>query len=84
MNIINSIKRFVTKHYAPYKIDYYTTIEVPHGLFGREHKHVTVESHKSWTLRDALEWAACSLREEKVVIYKRHEEVARRGVVSEV
>lgn len=68
MNIINTIKRFITKHYAPYTVmyvdPYWDTVE---------------EVHYSWTFKDAVEWAACSLREEGVVIYKHHNLVAWRS-----
>ena len=64
---MNSIKRLVTKWFAPYTImyvdPYWETVE---------------EVHHAWTFEDALEWAACSLRDEEVVIYKHHNLVARR------
>ena len=37
------------------------------------------EVHYSWTLKDAVEWAACSLRDEQVEIYKYHNQVAWRS-----
>ena len=64
---MNSIKRLVTKWFAPYTImyvdPYWETVE---------------EVHHAWTFEDALEWAACSLRDEEVVIYKHHNLVASR------
>lgn len=65
---MNSIKRFLTKWFSPYTImyvdPYWETVE---------------EVHHSWTFKDALEWAACSLRDEEVVIYKYHNLVAGRS-----
>lgn len=65
--MLNTAKRLMTKWFAPYTImyvdPYWETVE---------------EVHHSWTYGDALEWAACSLRDEEVVIYKHHNLVGRR------
>jgi hypothetical protein len=66
--MLNALKRFALKWFSPYTIMYVNP------YFG----DVVYEVHHSWTFEDALEWAACSLREEEVVIYKYHNLVARR------
>jgi hypothetical protein len=63
--MLNAISKVITKWFAPYTVMYIDT-------YGK------IESHHSWTFKDAVEWAACSLREEEVVIYKYHNLVARR------
>jgi hypothetical protein len=68
--MINAIKKFLTVWFSPYTI-FFT------DRFGR------TEIHHSWTLRDAMEWAACSLRDESVCIYKHHNPVAARSITQE-
>lgn len=65
--MINAIKRFLTKWFAPYIIFFID----PFGEIS--------EVHFAWTLKDALEWAACSLREEEVEIFKNHNPIAYRS-----
>lgn len=55
---MNSIKRFALKYFSPYNIE-----------FINEHGDVVQTLH-AWTEQDAVEWAACSLREEAVIIRK--------------
>lgn len=81
MNIINSIKRYVTKHYAPYEIEFYRIAQ--DGIEG-EWIYTTTEIHHSWTLKDALEWMGCSLREEGVIIFRGGDMVAVRREANEV
>jgi len=63
--------KLLTKWFAPYTI-FFT------DCFGR------TEIHHSWTLRDALEWTACSLRDEVVCVYKHHNLVAARSIAQEI
>jgi hypothetical protein len=65
--MINLIKRFALKWFSPY-----TTMYI--GLDGE-----VTEVHYSWTYQDAVEWAACSLKEEQVEVYKYHNQVAWRS-----
>lgn len=55
---MNSIKRFALKYFSPYNIE-----------FINEYGDVVQTLH-AWTEQDAIEWAACSLRDEAVVIRK--------------
>lgn len=55
---MNSIKRFALKYFSPYNIE-----------FINEYGDVVQTLH-AWTEQDAVEWAACSLREEAVIIRK--------------
>lgn len=66
--MLNKAKRLLTEWFSPYTIMYVNP------YFG----DVVYEVHHSWTYKDALEWTACSLRDEEVVIYKYHNLVARR------
>ena len=66
--MLNKAKRLLTEWFSPYTVMYVNP------YFG----DVVYEVHHSWTYKDALEWAACSLRDEEVVIYKYHNLVGRR------
>ena len=55
---MNSIKRFALKYFSPYNIE-----------FINEYGDVVQALH-AWTEQDAVEWAACSLRDEAVIIRK--------------
>jgi hypothetical protein len=66
--MLNKAKRLLTEWFSPYTIMYVNP------YFG----DVVYEVHHSWTYKDALEWTACSLRDEEVVIYKYHNLVGRR------
>ena len=55
---MNSIKRFALKYFSPYNIE-----------FINEYGDVVQTLH-AWTEQDAIEWAACSLRDEAVIIRK--------------
>jgi hypothetical protein len=69
--MMNALKKFLTVWFSPYTI-FFT------DRFGRS------EVHYAWTLADALEWAACSLRDEDVCIYKYHNPVAARSITEEI
>lgn len=66
--MLNKAKRLLTEWFSPYTVMYVNP------YFG----DVVYEVHHSWAYKDALEWAACSLRDEEVVIYKYHNLVGRR------
>ena len=70
------IRKVALQYFSPYNIE-----------FIDEFGEVTQTLH-AWTERDALEWAACSLREEAVIICKtanifESRVVMYRGRVSE-
>ena len=65
--MLNALKRFALKWFSPYTVFYIDE-------FGE-----VAETHYSWTLKDALEWAGCSLKEEQVEVYKYHNQVAWRS-----
>jgi len=69
--MLNKAKRLVTEWFAPYSTMY------------EDEDCTYVEVHYSWTMKEALAWAACSLRDEKVFIYKYHNLVAYRAPVIE-
>ena len=54
------ITRFITRHYAPYAVQF-----VPSSLFEGE------QTIYCWTMGEAIEWAACSLRSDRVDITRR-------------
>ena len=56
--MLNKAKRFALKYFSPYNIE-----------FINEYGDVVQTLH-AWTEQDAIEWAACSLRDEAVVIRK--------------
>jgi hypothetical protein len=56
--MLNKAKRLATRLFSPYNIE-----------FINEYGDVVQTLH-AWTERDAVEWAACSLREEHVIIRK--------------
>ena len=56
--MLNKAKRFALKYFSPYNIE-----------FINEYGDVMQTLH-AWTERDAIEWAACSLRDEAVIIRK--------------
>lgn len=56
--MLNKAKRFALKYFSPYNIE-----------FINEYGDVVQTLH-AWTERDAIEWAACSLRDEAVIIRK--------------
>jgi len=56
--MLNKAKRLLTEWFSPYNIE-----------FINEYGDVVQTLH-AWTEQDAVEWAACSLREEAVVIRK--------------
>ena len=70
--MLRTVKRFALRWFSPYTVVFIndTTDET--------------EFHYSWTFKDALEWVACSLREERVIVYKYNEPVVSRLVVIEV
>ena len=75
--MLNKAKRLMTKLFSPYNIE-----------FINEYGDVVQTLH-AWTERDAVEWAACSLRDEVVVIRKtanifESRVVLCRGAVEEV
>jgi hypothetical protein len=55
---MKAIGRLALKYFSPYNIE-----------FIDEFGEVTQTLH-AWTERDAIEWAACSLRDETVIIRK--------------
>jgi hypothetical protein len=57
--MVNALKRLALKYFSPYNIEF----------LDKNWGEVTQTLH-AWTERDALEWAACSLREEAVIIRK--------------
>ena len=69
--MLNMIKKFLLCWFSPYTVFYIDS-------FGE-----MVEVHYSWTFEDALEWTACSLRDEDVGIYRYSELVAVRDAVTE-
>jgi hypothetical protein len=56
--MLNKAKRLLTEWFSPYNIE-----------FINEYGDVVQTLH-AWTEQDAVEWAACSLREEAVIIRK--------------
>jgi hypothetical protein len=56
--MLNKAKRFALKWFSPYNIE-----------FINEYGDVVQTLH-AWTEQDAVEWAACSLRDEAVIIRK--------------
>ena len=56
--MFKAINRLALKYFSPYNIE-----------FIDEYGEVTQTLH-AWTERDAVEWAACSLRDEVVIIRK--------------
>lgn len=56
--MLNKAKRFALKYFSPYNIE-----------FINEYGDVVQTLH-AWTEQDAIEWAACSLRDEAVIIRK--------------
>ena len=56
--MVNALKRFALKWFSPYNIE-----------FINEYGDVVQTLH-AWTEQDAIEWAACSLRDEAVIIRK--------------
>jgi len=70
--MLKLIKKFALKWFSPY-----TT------MFINDAKD-EVEIHYSWTFRDAVEWTECSLREERVIVYKYDTPIVTRLAVSEV
>jgi hypothetical protein len=57
--MVNALKRFALRYFSPYNIEF----------LDKNWGEVTQTLH-AWTEREALEWAACSLREEAVRIRK--------------
>ena len=80
--MIKAIKKLVLKlalkHLAPYTVEYYDPMT-----------NATTQVIYAWTRQDALEWAACALREEAVEVWYgkwftlQEEVVARRSAVVE-
>jgi hypothetical protein len=75
--MVNALKRFALQYFSPYSIEF----------LDKNWGEVTQTLH-AWTEREALEWAACSLREEAVIIRKtanifESRVVMYRGRVSE-
>jgi|APCry1669189034_1035192.scaffolds.fasta_scaffold70072_3 hypothetical protein len=70
--MLKAIKKFALKYFSPY-----TT------MFINDAKD-EVEIHYSWTFQDAVEWTGCSLREERVVVYRYNTPIVTRLAVSEV
>lgn len=64
--MLTKLKKFLTVWFSPYTI-FYT------DCFGR------IETHHAWTRAAALEWAACSLRDEVVCVYHHHNLIAARS-----
>lgn len=60
------IIKLITKWFSPYTIFFVDAL-------GR------IETHHAWTMQGALEWAACSLRDECVTIYKSGDLIAARS-----
>ena len=56
--MLNALKKFTLKWFSPYNIE-----------FINEYGDVVQTLH-AWTEQDAIEWAACSLRDEAVIIRK--------------
>ena len=56
--MFKAISRLALEYFSPYNIE-----------FIDEYGEVTQTLH-AWTERDAVEWAACSLRDEAVIIRK--------------
>lgn len=69
--MLNALKKFLLVWFSPYTV-FYTD----------SHGEMT-EVHYSWTFEDALEWTACSLRDEDVEIYYHSKLVAVRDAVTE-
>ena len=68
--MMKALKKFLTIWFSPFTI-FYT------DRFGR------TETHHAWTRSDALEWAACSLRDEVVCVYHHHNLIAARSETEE-
>ena len=56
--MLNAIRKTMTKLFSPYNIEFI------------DDRGNVVQTLHAWTERDAVEWAACSLREEAVIIRK--------------
>ena len=56
--MIKAIKKLALKHLAPYTVEYYNP------WTGSKTQVIY-----AWTRQDALEWVACSLREEAVQVW---------------
>ena len=56
--MLNAIRKTMTKLFSPYNIEFIDS------------EGKVVQTLHAWTERDAVEWAACSLREEHVIIRK--------------
>jgi hypothetical protein len=75
--MLNAIRKTMTKLFSPYNIEFIDS------------EGKIVQTLHAWTERDAVEWAACSLRDEAVVIRKtanifESRVVLCRGAVEEV
>jgi hypothetical protein len=55
--MIKAIRKLTLKYFSPYTIEYIN-----------EYGETTQVLH-AWTRQDALEWTACSLREEAVIVW---------------
>lgn len=69
--MFKAILKFLTKQYAPIAV-----VIIPSNLF--ESKQVVY----CWTESDALEWAACALRSDRVLVVRRACKVQRRKLLS--
>jgi hypothetical protein len=56
--MIRAIKKLALKYFSPYTIEFYDP------LWGD-----TTQVLHAWTWQDAMEWTACSLREESVEVW---------------
>lgn len=56
--MIKAIRKVALKYFSPYTIEFYDP------MWGD-----TTQVLHAWTRQDALEWAACSLREEAVQVW---------------
>jgi hypothetical protein len=72
------VKKLALKHLAPYTVEYYDPMT-----------NATTQVIYAWTRHDALDWAACALREEAVEVWYgrwstlQEEVIARRSAVVE-
>ena len=60
--------KIITDWFAPFSVHYVN-------------RAGQVEIHKSWSFTDALEWVACSLRDETAIVYRFNRLVASRQTV---
>ena len=70
---MKALAKWLAVRFAPYQVEFMDGYE-------------PTEFHYSWTYKDAVEWAACALRDEDVGIFNRyaHDYVGWRHSVVEL